>query len=280
MAKHKKSRGTKKVCTPCITRSEQCGLLAYPCPFRLDGELALITGGGSGLGLAMAQCMVDAGAAVVIAGRREAVLKQAVERLGPQAGYLCHDVTKLKAAPALVARIQKQYGPLTILVNNAGIRVKQTALETTEEEFMEVLATHVLGAHALTRAVAPGMMERRKGSILFIASMASFLGTPESVAYSAAKTAYLGMVRSLASEFSPLGVRVNALAPGWIDTDMTRMSMENDPVRKQKALGRTPMGRFGDTLDIGMAAVYLCSPAAKFVTGVVLPVDGGASIGF
>jgi NAD(P)-dependent dehydrogenase (short-subunit alcohol dehydrogenase family) len=228
----------------------------------------------------MAQCMVDAGARVVLGGRREEVLKQAAKRLGPQAGYVCHDVTRLKESPALVSRIQKRHGPLTILVNNAGIRLKKTALETTEEEFMEVLATHVLGAHALSRAAAPGMIERRRGAILFIASMASFLGVPEAVAYSAAKTAYLGMVRALASELSPYGVRVNALAPGWIETDMLRQAMKGDPWRKKKVLGRTPMGRFGDAQDVGMAAVYLSSPAAKFVTGVVLPVDGGASIGF
>jgi NAD(P)-dependent dehydrogenase (short-subunit alcohol dehydrogenase family) len=278
--KPNKSPTRNKPCLPCLTRAAECGLQTYPCPFRLDGELALITGGGSGLGLAMAQCMVDAGARVVLVGRREGVLKQAAGHLGPQAGYVCHDVTRLKEALGLVSRVQKRHGPLTILVNNAGIRLKKTALETTEEEFMEVLATHVLGAHALSRAAAPGMIERRRGAILFIASMASFLGVPEAVAYSAAKTAYLGMVRALASELSPYGVRVNALAPGWIETDMLRRAMKGDPWRKKKVLGRTPMGRFGDALDVGMAAVYLSSPAAKFVTGVVLPVDGGASIGF
>ena len=145
---------------------------------------------------------------------------------------------------------------------------------------MQVLTTHVLGAHAISRAVAPGMIERRAGSILFIASMASFLGVPNVVAYSAAKSAYLGMVRALASELSPKGIRVNAIAPGWIQTDMVRHSLENDPERERKILSRTPMGTFGMAEDVGMAAVYLCSPAGKFVTGVVLPVDGGASIGF
>jgi gluconate 5-dehydrogenase len=250
------------------------------CPFLLDNELALITGGGSGLGLAMARCLAAAGARVVLAGRGEEKLKQAAASIGAQAGYVPHDVTKLTEAPALVEKVAKRYGPVTILINNAGIHLKKAAIETTEEDFLKVLTTHVLGAHALTRAVAPGMIQRRSGSVLFIASMTSLFGIPKVVAYSAAKSAYLGMVRALATELSPYGVRVNAIAPGWIETDMSRGAMKGDPEREKKILGRTPMGRFGDPDDIGMAAVYLCSPAAKFVTGVVLPVDGGASIGF
>jgi NAD(P)-dependent dehydrogenase (short-subunit alcohol dehydrogenase family) len=257
-----------------------CALFGWPCPFRLDNQLALITGGGSGLGLAMARCMVDAGARVLLTGRREDVLQQAVASIGPRANYLCHDVNQLHEAPSLVAEIQERFGPISIAVNNAGVHLKKSALETTEAEFLQVLSTHVLGSHAICRAVAPGMIERRAGSILFIASMASLIGVPNVVAYSAAKSAYLGMVRALASELSPQGVRVNAIAPGWILTDMTRQAFENDPERKQKILGRTPMGDFGTAEDVGMAAVYLCSPAAKFITGVVLPVDGGASIGF
>jgi NAD(P)-dependent dehydrogenase (short-subunit alcohol dehydrogenase family) len=124
------------------------------------------------------------------------------------------------------------------------------------------------------------MLRRRSGSILFIASMTSFFGIPEVMAYSAAKTAYLGMVRTLATEVSPLGVRVNAIAPGWMETEMVQKAMKGDPARRRRILARTPLGRFGQADDIGAAAVYLCSPAAKFVTGAVLPVDGGASIGF
>jgi NAD(P)-dependent dehydrogenase (short-subunit alcohol dehydrogenase family) len=267
-------------CSDCSPQDKECALYAWPCPFRLDNELALITGGGSGLGLAMARCMADAGARVLLAGRREVVLQQAVESIGPRAHYLCHDVNQLREAPALVAKVRDQFGPITIAVNNAGIHLKKPALETTEDEFMQVLTTHVLGAHAISRAVAPGMIERRGGSILFIASMASLIGVPQVVAYSAAKTAYLGMVRALAAELSPRGVRVNAIAPGWIESGMARDVLRNDPERERKVLGRTPMGTLGMAEDVGMAAVYLSSPAAKFITGVVLPVDGGASIGF
>ena len=259
-----------------------CGLcdLKWPCPFLLDHELALITGGGSGLGLAMARCLAAAGARVVLAGRGESKLKQAAESIGVQAAYVSHDVTKLAEAPALIEKVTQSFGPLTILINNAGVHLKKSAVDTTEEEFLQVLTTHVLGAHALSRAAAPGMIQRRSGSILFVASMASLFGIPKVVAYSAAKSAYVGMVRALATELSPDGVRVNAIAPGWIETDMSRGAMKGDPEREKKILGRTPMGRFGEPDDVGMAAVYLCSPAAKFITGVVLPVDGGVSIGF
>jgi gluconate 5-dehydrogenase len=251
-----------------------------PCGFRLDGELALITGGGSGLGLAMAKCLASAGARVVLAGRREDLLKTSAKEIGANAGYISHDVTKHREAPELVQKISERYGEISILVNNAGIHLKKPALETTEEEFLAVLNTHVLGAHAITRATAPGMIKRKQGSILFIASMASLFGIPQVVAYSAAKSAYLGMVRCLATEFSPLGVRVNAIAPGWIETEMSHKALAGDPERKRKIVGRTPMARLGEPNDVGMAAVYLSSPAAKFVTGVVLPVDGGISIGF
>ncbi|MFO1488624.1 MAG: SDR family oxidoreductase [Verrucomicrobiota bacterium] len=250
-------------------------------PFSLANETALITGGATGLGLAIAQAFVASGAKVVLAGRREAELQKAVAALGANAVYVCHDVTNHAAAGDLVTSATRLAGtPPSILVNNAGIHLKKPAVDTTPEEFTNVLNTHVIGAHALTRAVLPGMIERRHGSVLFIASMASLFGIPLVVAYSAAKSAHLGMVRTLAAEVSQHGVRVNAIAPGWIETEMSRKAMEGDPARKQKILGRTPIGKFGTPADIGWAAVYLSSPAAQFVTGTILPVDGGASIGF
>jgi gluconate 5-dehydrogenase len=249
-------------------------------PFRLEGEIALITGGGTGLGLAIARSMISAGARVILAGRRAGVLKAAAAAIGPRAAFVVCDVTRFEDAAKVVARGAASFGPITILVNNAGSHLKKSALETSEKEFLGLLKTHVLGSHALTRAVLPGMLRRRHGSIVFIASMASLFGIPDVIAYTAAKSAYLGMVRALATEVSPLGVRVNAIAPGWIETDMSRRAMAHDPARKRRILARTPLGRFGEPDDIGAAAVYLCSPAAKFVTGAVLPVDGGVSVGF
>ena len=248
--------------------------------FSMANELALVTGGGSGLGFATARCMAAAGARVVLLGRDIAKLARAVETIGKQAACLPYDVTHTSEAPALIDTIQRRFGSVSVLVNNAGIHLKKPAVTTTETEFEKLLATHVLGAHALSRAVAPHMMKRRAGTILFIASMASLFGIPQVLAYSAAKSAYLGMVRTLASEWSPHGIRINAIAPGWIDSDMMRTALADDLPRQEKILGRTPMGCFGEAEDVGWAAVYLCSPAARFVTGVVLPVDGGVSIGF
>jgi gluconate 5-dehydrogenase len=249
-------------------------------PFRLAGEVALITSGGTGLGLGIARQMASAGAKVVLAGRRSAVLKEAAASIGPQAGAVACDVTRLKGAAEVVARAGAVFGPISILINNAGIYLKKPALETSDEDLLRVLKTHVLGSHALTRAVLPDMLRRRRGCILFVASMASLFGIPNVMAYATAKSAYLGMMRSLAVEVSPSGVRVNAIAPGWIDTDMMRKAMAGDLARKRRILARTPLARFGEPEDVGTAAVFLCSPAAKFVTGAILPVDGGVSLGF
>jgi NAD(P)-dependent dehydrogenase (short-subunit alcohol dehydrogenase family) len=249
-------------------------------PFSLKGEIALITGGGSGLGLGIATCFVQAGARVVLVGRRANVLQAAAKQLGRAATVEVHDVTQLEQAEDLIQRVTKRVGPISILVNNAGVHLKKSAVETTPTEFNAVLQTHVVAAFALTRAALPGMIKRKHGNVIFTASMAALFGIPYVSAYSAAKSAYLGLVRSLATEVSSHGVRVNAIAPGWIKSDMMRGALDNDPGRKAKILGRTPMNRFGTAEDIGWAATYLCSPAGKFVTGVVLPVDGGVSIGF
>lgn len=253
---------------------------SFPEVFSLRGETALITGGGTGIGLAMARAMHAAGARVVLVGRRENELAAAVQLLGSGASYVVQDITRLEAAPALIERVTREAGPVTCLVNNAGIHLKKPAVETTPEEFQRVLNTHIVGAHALTAAVAPGMIARKHGTILFTGSMASLFGIPLVIAYTAAKTAMVGLVKGYATELSPHGVRVNCIAPGWIETEMSRKALEGDPARKAKILGRTPAASLGQPADIGWAAVYLASPAAKFVTGVTLPVDGGASIGF
>jgi gluconate 5-dehydrogenase len=249
-------------------------------PFSLAGETILVTGGGTGLGLGMATCFVEAGAKVVLVGRRADILKKAVAGLGKAAVWEQHDLLQVDQTPSLVSRLRERIGPITGLVNNAGIHIKKSAIDLSPAEFQSVLQTHLVGAFALTRAVLPDMIERRHGNILFIASMASLFGLPHVSAYSAAKAGHLGLMRSLATEVSPYNVRVNSIAPGWIESEMMRGALNGDPKRAEKVLGRTPMNRFGEANDIGWAATYLCSPAARFVTGVVLPVDGGASIGF
>ncbi len=248
--------------------------------FSLEGQLAVVTGGGTGLGFAMATCLAAAGARVVITGRRQQVLADAAKSIGANVFPEQFDVTDLAGAPAFMAGIEERYGSPEILVNNAGIHVKKSIEDHTLEDFHSVLATHVEGAFAITRAAVPAMKRAGRGSVIFIASMSSLLGLPYIVAYSAAKSAYLGMVRSLAAELGGGNIRVNAIAPGWIETPMLHKALDGDPQRKQKILDRTPQHRFGTPEDIGWAAVFLCSPAACFINGVVLPVDGGASIGF
>ncbi|HEU5078825.1 MAG TPA: SDR family oxidoreductase [Opitutaceae bacterium] len=253
--------------------------MSLPSPqtaFDLRGQTALITGGGTGLGFGMARCLVAAGAKVVLVGRRASELASACADLGANAHPLQGDVTKLSSARALVDEAEKLAGPLTLLVNNAGVHLKKPAVETTDAEFAAVMETHVLGAFALTREAGQRMVGRRAGSVIFTASMTAFIGMPSVVAYSAAKSAYLGLVRALSTEWGPHGVRVNAIAPGWIASEMLDRALAGDPARRAKILARTPLAHFGEVNDIGWAAVYLASPAAKFVSGVVLPVDGGA----
>ncbi len=264
-----------------MTEVQDRSLARVEAPFRLDGEVALITGGGSGLGYGIARCMVSSGARVVLVGRREAVLRQAVTELGPAASFIAADITAMANNPAVIEEAARRAGGnISILVNNAGVHLKKPALDTTEAEFLAVLQTHVTASFSLTRAAAAGMLARNHGVILFTASMTSFIGMPNVAAYSAAKSAFPGLVRSLSAEFAPHGVRVNAIAPGWIASEMLESALAGDPDRKQRILRRTPMERFGRPADVGWAAAYLSSPAASFITGVVLPVDGGASIGF
>jgi gluconate 5-dehydrogenase len=248
--------------------------------FNLNGSLALVTGGGTGLGLGTCRAIVAAGGRVVMTGRRIEPLATACAELGDAAGFIQHDLTDLATIPALVRDIEQRYGAIDILVNNAGNHIKKPAVEHTDAEFKQVLDTHVFGSFAMTRECGRGMLDRGRGSIVMILSMTSLIGQPLVVAYGAAKSALQGMVRNLATEFSPRGVRVNGIAPGWIDTAMVRKAIEGDPQRKQKILGRTPMGTLGQPEDIGNTVVFLSSPAARFITGAVLPVDGGAAIGF
>ncbi|WP_050774712.1 SDR family NAD(P)-dependent oxidoreductase [Dyadobacter fermentans] len=248
--------------------------------FSLQGKIALVTGGGSGIGFYIAQCLAQAGARLVITGRREDVLKEALPRLGPDAHYFVNDVTDLKSIPALIEAIEKEVGEIDILVNNAGINMKKHAVEVTDEDFDRIVQTNLHAVFSITRECGKRMVERRRGTILMITSMAALYGIDRVVAYTASKSAVGGMVKALTTEFSPYNVRVNAIAPGFIETPMMLTAMNGDPSRRDKAMDRTPMGTWGKPDDIGWAAVFLSSEAAKFITGVTLPVDGGNSIGF
>jgi len=245
--------------------------------FRLDGQLALVTGGGSGIGFAIAKEFLAAGAPVTIAGRNRQRLDDATQQLGSECRALPCDV----AQPDASERLREAMGQSPdIIVHCAGIHLKKTAAETTREDFEAVFATNVFGGHDISRAFLTEMRARKSGSILFVSSMAAYLSIPLVSAYSASKSAITGLVLSLAAEVSADGIRVNAIAPGWIETEMLRKAVAQDEARKEKILSRTPMGRFGKPEEVVRAARFLCSPAGSFINSVILPVDGGAVVGF
>lgn len=248
--------------------------------FSLEGKTALITGGGAGIGLEIARCMVASGARVILTGRTETRLQEAVKDLGPQSAYRVNDVTRLETLEDLVNDIEAEFGSLDILVNNAGINMKKPALEVSDEDFSRIIDTNLNAVFALTRTCAKRMVARGSGSIIMISSMAAYYGIDRVVAYAASKSGIEGMVKVLASDLSKYNVRVNAVAPGFIETNMMKTAFGSDPDRMNKAMGRTPMGKFGKPEDVGWAAVFLASEASAYITGVSLRVDGGNAIGF
>ncbi len=243
-------------------------------------QVAIVTGGGSGLGFAIAQKFTQNGITTVIAGRDVEKLAHAKEKLGPLCHAVACDVSDLKTIPAFIQNIADQFGQIDILVNNAGINMKKEFTEVTDEDFQKVITTNLTAVFTISREIVKHMLERKSGCIINISSMAAQYGLPKVIAYSASKTAIDGMTRAMAVELSPKGIRVNAIAPGFIYSDMTAKALDSDPERKAKVFSRTPMGVMGQASDIGDAAYFLVSDAAKYITGVVLPVDGGNSIGF
>lgn len=248
--------------------------------FSLSGKTALVTGGGTGIGLGIAKAFIGAGAKVVITGRREAVLRAACDALGENARFLTCDLADLTAIPPMVEQVEADWGHIDILVNNAGIHLKKWAQETTDADFANIVQTNLLSVFALTRTVAKGMIARKSGSILLIGSMAGLFGIDRVSAYGTSKTALIGLMNNLVTEYSKDNVRINCIAPGWIASDMFFKAIDADTERKRKITERIAMPGFGEPADIGNAAVFLSSAAARYITGVVLPVDGGAAVNF
>ncbi|MBP6022559.1 SDR family NAD(P)-dependent oxidoreductase [Ferruginibacter sp.] len=243
-------------------------------------KIAIVTGGGSGLGFAIAEKFIQNNITTIIVGRDEQKLKTAKEQLGENCFYKSCNLTDLSSIPALIENIITEFGQIDILVNNAGINMKKEFTEVTDDDFLSVINTNVVAVFAISREVVKQMLLQQTGSIINISSMAAQYGLPKVIAYSASKTAIDGMTRAMAVELSPKGIRVNAIAPGFIYSAMTDAALNSDPERKAKVFGRTPMGKMGQPSDIGDAALFLATDASKYITGVVLPVDGGNSIGF
>lgn len=245
----------------------------------LVGKNVLVTGGASGLGYAIAGAFVANQSKVVIVGRNVEKLTRAKNELGENTSFIAFDLDAIDRFPELISQIHNSLGTIDILVNNAGINLKKDALAVSNQEYQEIVHTNQTAVFALTREIAQTMVGRG-GNIIMISSMATHYGVPKVVGYAASKSAVEGMTRVLAVEWAPHGIRVNCLAPGFIATAMSARAFEDDPERRARALARTPMGKFGEPVDVANAALFLASAQAKYITGVVLPVDGGNSIGF
>ncbi|MFW5753819.1 MAG: SDR family NAD(P)-dependent oxidoreductase [Marinilabiliaceae bacterium] len=244
------------------------------------GKKCIVTGGTSGLGRAITKAFTDAGIFTIIVARKKEDLMTAREEFGDKCGYELFDLENTSEIPDFVEQLEKQYGQLDILVNNAGVHLKKNALDVSDEEFQKVIQINQNVVFALSREVARKMEPQGSGVILNISSMAAKYGIPQVIAYTASKSAVEGMTRALAVEWSPKGIRVNAIAPGFIYSKMSASALDNDPERKERVFARTPMKRMGQPEEVGAAALFMVSDAASYITGTVLPVDGGNSIGF
>ena len=247
--------------------------------YDLSGRLAVVTGGATGIGLAITRCLISAGAKVIVLSSNPKNA-QALAEFGDKAVFYPFNITDTDRAPEMAERIMAEHGPVDILINNAGNHCKKSIEEMTVEEYKGVLDVHLIGAFALTKAFVPQMKARGWGRILFMASMTSYIGQPMVAGYSTAKAGYLGLIHTLTAELAASGVTVIAIAPGWIDTPMFHKAVDNDPPRLAKIMGRIPAKDVGDPMDIGMCAAFLCSDAARYISGSCIPVDGGALIGF
>ena len=244
-------------------------------------KIALITGGSSGIGFAIARRFLDEGYTVIITGRNKEKLESAVNQLGKGCYGRLFDMDWLERIPAFVTELVNTYGAIHVLVNNAGINQKKSFTEVTDEDFESIVKTNQTAVFVLTREVVKQMLnQENKGVIINISSMAAHYGIPKVVSYSASKTAIEGMTRAMAVELSPMGIRVNCVAPGFIRTPMSSKALDADSQRKEKVLSRTPMGIIGEPIDVAHAVHFLASDQAKFITGETLRVDGGNAIGF
>ena len=245
-----------------------------------QNKIAIVTGGASGIGLAIAEKFVKNNITTIVIGRNEEKLKSAKAKLGGPCETVAFDLNNLSAIPQLIKTLVEKYSKIDILVNNAGINLKKEFMEVTDEDFHQIMLTNVKSMFSLSREVVKSMIKNEGGSIINISSMASQYGIPKVIAYTASKGAIEAMTRAMAVELSPKGIRVNCIAPGFIATEMSAKALNNDKERKNKVLSRTPMGSLGLPSDVGDAALFLATSASAYITGVVLPVDGGNSIGF
>ena len=240
---------------------------------ELDGRVAIVTGGSRGIGLGVAQSLAEGGARVAVLARSEATAGAAAESLpgDDHLGLAC-DVGDGARVRGIVGEIEEALGPIAILVNNAGITRDNILLRMKDEEWDEVIATNLKGAFNMTQAVTRGMMKRRDGVILNISSVVGLTGNAGQANYAASKAGLVGLTKSVARELASREIRCNAIAPGFIETDMTGVLNEK---QREGLMQQIPLGRFGIPADVAALARFLAGPAARYITGQVIAVDGG-----
>jgi len=244
-------------------------------PFSLDGKVALVTGANSGIGRTLALALRDAGARVVIGGRRAERNTDVLRQLGPPAAALALDVCDEASVERAVAGTVERFGRLDILVNNAGVGQRGSVMELERAAWQHVIDTNLTGAFLCTKHAARRMKGQGTGKIINIASVYGLLAPSKGlqVAYTVAKHALIGLTKVNSVELAPLGIQVNAIAPGWYFTEMTE-ELRGTPF-DQAVRRRAPAGRWGETRDLVGACLFLASAASDYVSGIVIPVDGG-----
>ena len=241
--------------------------------FRLDGKVALVTGASRGLGAGIADALKEAGATVVGTSRKQASVEQVAERLGSVP--VAMDVSNVASVRAGVDRVASEFGRLDVLVNNAGLNIPQGVFDVDEASWDDVIDTNLKGTFFAAQAAARHMVDRGEGGrIVNVASQAGVVGIENRSAYGASKGGAVLLTKVLAIELAQYGITVNAVAPTFITTELSRSTLE-DPVWRERILSRIPLGRVGEVEDVAAATVYLASPAARMVTGHTLLVDGG-----
>ena len=249
--------------------------------FDLKGKVALVTGGNGGIGLGMAKGLAEAGARVVIAARnpqKSADAVEALKALGSDSFALAADVTDEDAVKALFDEAATRCGRLDILVNNAGSTVRKPVDQLSLAEWHQVMDTNLTSAFLCCRAAHPHLKAAGGGKIINIGSMMSIFGAPYAPAYGASKGGIVQLSRAMATSWAADGIQVNAVLPGWIQTELTDGARAQVPGLYERVLARTPAGRWGQPQDLAGVAVFLASSASDFVTGTAIPLDGGYSI--
>jgi 2-deoxy-D-gluconate 3-dehydrogenase len=249
--------------------------------FDLTGKVAVVTGGNGGIGLGMAKGIASLGAAIVIAGRNADKAAEALAALrdtGARASFVAADVTQKADCVGLIAAAEAAYGRVDILVNNAGTSVRKMPQDLSEAEWHHVLDTNLTSAFICSQAAYPAMKRAGGGKMINIGSMMSLFGAPYATPYASSKGGIVQMTRALATAWAKDNIQVNAVLPGWIDTDLTKRAREQVDGLHASVEKRTPAQRWGVPDDMAGVAAFLASAASDFVTGAAIPVDGGFSI--